>query len=76
MNYEGQPTPAEFLRMAEKFSETTISPERIKELKSIADAGIDLSDIPELDKNFWDKAKLIQPASRTTTNKLKTEESG
>ena len=42
----------------------TISPKRIEELRSISDADIDLSDIPELDESFWDKAKMIQPANK------------
>lgn len=42
----------------------TISPERIAELRSTSDADIDLSDIPELNKSFWNKAKIIQPVNK------------
>lgn len=35
----------------------------IDELKSLQDNQIDFSDIPELDENFWHKAKLIEPDS-------------
>jgi uncharacterized protein (DUF4415 family) len=39
----------------------TISAQRIEELKNLPDSEIDTSDIPELDQNFWDNAKLVQP---------------
>jgi uncharacterized protein (DUF4415 family) len=42
----------------------TISAQRIKELKNLPDSEIDTSDIPELDQNFWDNAKLVQPKTK------------
>ena len=42
----------------------TISPERLEELRSIPDSAIDLSDIPELDENFWNEAEMIQPKNK------------
>ena len=38
-----------------------ISDRRLKELAARRDEDIDYSDIPELDKAFWDKARLVQP---------------
>lgn len=31
------------------------------EINNLNDADIDFSDIPKLDKNFWDNAKLVTP---------------
>jgi uncharacterized protein (DUF4415 family) len=42
----------------------TISAQRIEELKNLPDSAIDTSDIPELDQNFWDNAKLVQPRTK------------
>ena len=42
----------------------TISPQRIEELKNMPDSAIDTSDIPELDRDFWDNAKLVQPRTK------------
>jgi uncharacterized protein (DUF4415 family) len=42
----------------------TISPERLEELKLIDDSEIDLSEIPELDENFWKEAKVIRPTPK------------
>ncbi|MBN9075288.1 MAG: BrnA antitoxin family protein [Rhizobiales bacterium] len=38
-----------------------ISDRRLKELAARRDEDIDYSDIPELDKAFWDKARLVLP---------------
>jgi uncharacterized protein (DUF4415 family) len=42
----------------------TISSQRIEELKNMPDSAIDTSDIPELDRDFWDNAKLVQPRTK------------
>ena len=42
----------------------TISAQRIEELNNIPDSAIDTSDIPELDENFWDNAKMISPMTK------------
>jgi uncharacterized protein (DUF4415 family) len=42
----------------------TISPERLRELQSISDSAIDLSDIPELDENFWEEAQMVKPRTK------------
>jgi uncharacterized protein (DUF4415 family) len=42
----------------------TISPKRLKELENIPESAIDTSDIPELDANFWSKAKLVNPPTK------------
>lgn len=39
----------------------TISKQRLEELKSRRDDQIDYSEIPELDENFWQNIKLIEP---------------
>ena len=44
----------------------TISPERLKELQNIKDSEIDTSDIPELDEEFWQKARRIEPILQDT----------
>ncbi len=36
----------------------SISKKRLKEIEAIRDEGIDCSDIPELDENFWKNACL------------------
>lgn len=33
-------------------------------MKSIKDSEIDYSDIPELDKSFWKKAKVVLPENK------------
>jgi uncharacterized protein (DUF4415 family) len=33
----------------------------LEKLAALSDEHIDYSDIPELDENFWDKARLIEP---------------
>jgi uncharacterized protein (DUF4415 family) len=38
-----------------------ISPKRLKEIENIPDEAINTSDIPELDDNFWKKAKMVEP---------------
>ncbi|MEH2296826.1 BrnA antitoxin family protein [Nostoc sp.] len=45
----------------------SISPNRLKELQNIADTAIDTSDIPELDQQFWETAKMVKPLSQETT---------
>ena len=42
----------------------TISAQRIEELNNIPDSAIDTSDIPELDENFWDNAKMVSPMTK------------
>jgi uncharacterized protein (DUF4415 family) len=42
----------------------TISAQRIEELKNMPDSAIDTSDIPELDRDFWDNAKLVHPRTK------------
>jgi uncharacterized protein (DUF4415 family) len=42
----------------------TISAQRIEELQNMPDSTIDTSEIPELDQNFWDHAKLVQPRTK------------
>jgi uncharacterized protein (DUF4415 family) len=42
----------------------TISAKRLKEIESIPDEDIDITDIPELDEHFWEKAKLIKPIAK------------
>ncbi|MDY7004819.1 MAG: BrnA antitoxin family protein [Cyanobacteriota bacterium] len=44
----------------------TISPERLKELQNINDSEIDTSDIPELDEQFWQKARRVEPIPQET----------
>jgi len=42
----------------------TISPKRLEELKNIPENAIDISDIPELDASFWEKAELVKPLTK------------
>jgi uncharacterized protein (DUF4415 family) len=42
----------------------TISAKRLQEIENIPDESIDTSDIPELDDNFWENAKLVKPISK------------
>ena len=42
-----------------------ISPKRLEEIQNIPDSAIDTSDIPELDDNFWENARVIKPTSQT-----------
>ena len=42
----------------------TISSQRIEELENMPDSAIDTSDIPELNRDFWDDAKLIHPRTK------------
>ncbi len=39
----------------------TISRKRRKEIEAIEDKGIDYSDIPETDADFWANAELMEP---------------
>ena len=41
-----------------------ISRNRFKKINSINDKDIDYSDIPELDKEFWDNAKPVYPKGK------------
>jgi uncharacterized protein (DUF4415 family) len=41
-----------------------ISPKRLKEIENIPDEAIDTSDIPELDDNFWENAKMVKPITK------------
>lgn len=41
-----------------------ISAKRLQEINSIPDESINISDIPELDGNFWEKAKLVEPITK------------
>ncbi|MEH2079424.1 MAG: BrnA antitoxin family protein [Nostoc sp.] len=45
----------------------SISPNRLKKLENIPDTAIDTSDIPELDRQFWEKAKIVKPVSQKAT---------
>jgi len=36
----------------------------INDLNQLNDADVDTSDIPELDKTFWDKAKIVSPQNK------------
>ncbi|EGJ33261.1 MULTISPECIES: BrnA antitoxin family protein [Moorena] len=42
----------------------SISPKRLEEIKTIPDSAIDTSDIPELDDNFWENAKIVKPITK------------
>ncbi|MTJ10481.1 BrnA antitoxin family protein [Anabaena sp. UHCC 0204] len=42
----------------------SISPKRLKEIQNIPDAAIDTSDIPELDEQFWETAKMVKPITK------------
>ena len=42
----------------------SISQKRLEELQNIPEDAIDTSDIPELDANFWSKAKLVKPITK------------
>ncbi len=35
-----------------------------EKVDSVSDNGIDYTDIPELDKRFWEEAKLVMPESK------------
>jgi hypothetical protein len=59
----------------------TISLQRLEELNNIPDSDIDTSDIPELDRNFWDNAKKINsqfhqilPTQSSAPNPAPTED--
>lgn len=39
----------------------SISKKRLEEIAAIPDEEIDTSDIPELDRSFWEKARLVLP---------------
>lgn len=51
----------------------TISKKRLDEIAAIRDEDIDLSDIPELDARFFERARLVMPggaAKKTVTMRL------
>ncbi|NKB17749.1 MAG: BrnA antitoxin family protein [Pseudanabaena sp. CRU_2_10] len=41
-----------------------ISRKRLEEIQNIPDSAIDTSDIPELDDNFWQTAKMVTPIAK------------
>ncbi len=41
-----------------------ISRKRLEEIQNISDSAIDTSDIPELDDNFWQTAKMVTPIAK------------
>lgn len=41
-----------------------ISHKRLEEIQNIPDSAIDTSDIPELDDDFWQTAKMIVPITK------------
>jgi uncharacterized protein (DUF4415 family) len=41
-----------------------ISAKRLQEINNIPDELIDTSDIPELDDDFWEKAKWVKPITQ------------
>ena len=41
-----------------------ISSKRLKQINLIKEKEIDYSDIPELDKNFWDNVKPVYPKEK------------
>jgi uncharacterized protein (DUF4415 family) len=43
----------------------SISPKRLEEIQNLPDSDIDTSDIPELDDNFWNNAKMVKPITKT-----------
>ncbi|MEH1842004.1 MAG: hypothetical protein V7L20_25545 [Nostoc sp.] len=45
----------------------SISANRLKELQNIPDTAINISDIPELDQQFWETAKMVKPVSQEAT---------
>jgi uncharacterized protein (DUF4415 family) len=38
-----------------------VSKARLKEIEAISDSEIDTSEIPELDEEFWQNAKIVMP---------------
>ncbi len=42
----------------------SISRKRLEEIQNIPDSAIDTSDIPELDDNFWQTAKMVTPITK------------
>ena len=51
-----------------------LTEEQEAKLASLADEDIDYSDIPELDDNFWNNAKLVTP-DRTLPVTLRVKQS-
>ncbi len=42
----------------------SISRKRLEKIQNIPDADINTSDIPELDDNFWETAKMVMPIAK------------
>ncbi len=42
----------------------SISRKRLEEIQNIPDSDIDTLDIPELDDNFWETAKMVKPIAK------------
>lgn len=42
----------------------SISRQRLEEIHNIPDFAINTSDIPELDDNFWQTAKMVTPITK------------
>lgn len=42
----------------------SISRKRLKEIQDIPDCDIDTSDIPELNDDFWETAKMVKPITK------------
>jgi len=45
-------------------STMSISRKRLEEIQNIPDSDIDTLDIPELDDNFWETAKMVKPIAK------------
>ena len=52
----------------------TISKKRLKEIENIKDEDIDYSDIPELDADFWKRAKVSPPRTKPNVSLRVTDE--
>lgn len=46
-----------------------VSGKRLEEIKAIPEEEIDTSDIPELDEDFWNEAKLVIPKTHLRVEK-------
>lgn len=57
----------------EKFSPDMSLEEREKKLLEMSDEDIDLSDIPELDEEFFKNAKLVKRKPRTETISIRID---
>ena len=45
-------------------STSKVSKKRLAEIEAIPDEAIDLSDIPQVDENFWAIAKVVLPSPK------------